>query len=505
MTLNTQTCVYSVTVQNLAPGTGYQWKVTIDDSWTVNYGCPGENGPNCDFTAGPSGEEQFSFNPDNSPTAVAVLTASTQAPVPGVKQVFAHFIVGNAFAFTQAQWYFNIEAAQAAGIDAFALNVADGTGQTWLIPQILSAYAAAAGTGFKLFLSLDQSFQWTSADIISIISQTANLPAQFKYNGKPFVSTFLGQSQTLGYSDINTAWNAIKSSLSSSGINIFFVPFWPLNPSNIFSTYPVLDGIFTWAAWPSPNAGSSSLLSSDNAYLTAAHDAGKIYMAPIAPWFFTHLPAFSKNYIYECQTLWYDRWTELLSVNPDLIEIVTWNDWGESHYVGPIDPTVSDLPTGSSSYVEGFPHYHFLDILAYFINYYKHGSPPSITLDTVVYYHMPFLKASVPSNDPAGDPAVLNQDTSTSSFTPQQVLSDVVYVITILTSAGTVQVNSGGTVTSYSVPAGANVLSSPIKVGTQIVTLVRGSTQVCSDTSPVQVASNPVTYNYNVVVGGCQS
>ena len=34
-----------------------------------------------------------------------------------------------------------------------------------------------------------------------------------------------------------------------------------------------------------------------------------------------------------------DRWTQLISAEhqPDYVEIITWNDFGESHYIGPLD------------------------------------------------------------------------------------------------------------------------------------------------------------------------
>jgi glucan endo-1,3-alpha-glucosidase len=37
----------------------------------------------------------------------------------------------------------------------------------------------------------------------------------------------------------------------------------------------------------------------------------------------------------------------------NIVEVVTWNDYGESHYIGPIKGT---LPKGSEAWVNGFDH-----------------------------------------------------------------------------------------------------------------------------------------------------
>lgn len=53
------------------------------------------------------------------------------------KVVVAHHMVGNTYPYTPADWAQDIEAAHAAGIDAFALNI--GT-DDWQPGQVASAY-----------------------------------------------------------------------------------------------------------------------------------------------------------------------------------------------------------------------------------------------------------------------------------------------------------------------------------------------------------------------------
>jgi len=49
------------------------------------------------------------------------------------------------------------------------------------------------------------------------------------------------------------------------GIEIFFVPAWTaLGPNNMFENHPVLDGAFSWSAWPNDNNEKST--DEDDAY-----------------------------------------------------------------------------------------------------------------------------------------------------------------------------------------------------------------------------------------------
>ena len=87
---------------------------------------------------------------------------------------------------------------------------------------------------------------------------------------------------------------------------------------------------------------------------------------------------FDKNWIWRGDSLWFDRWQEVLFIQPKFVEIITWNDWGESHYVGPLDPTQYDtvFPQGNATYnyVEDFPHDGWRDLLPVFIDLYKKGT-----------------------------------------------------------------------------------------------------------------------------------
>jgi hypothetical protein len=86
--------------------------------------------------------------------------------------VFAHFMVSNSVNYTIATWKTDINLAQEAHLDAFALNIAYGDDST--TNYIDLAFQAAEATGFKLFLSFDYAggtAAWPATEVSSIASR----------------------------------------------------------------------------------------------------------------------------------------------------------------------------------------------------------------------------------------------------------------------------------------------------------------------------------------------
>jgi glucan endo-1,3-alpha-glucosidase len=163
-------------------------------------------------------------------TAVSVTTAAPQSTtVPSssdAHQVWAHHMVGNTYSYSQSNWATDISKAQDAGIDGFALNMGI---EDWQISRVSDAYAAAAGTGFKLFLSLDmtslQCGSWNdAANLVNIVQRFAGQSAQAMHNSKALVSTFAGSDCHFGQGSSAGWQSAFVDPLKSSGVPIFFMP-----------------------------------------------------------------------------------------------------------------------------------------------------------------------------------------------------------------------------------------------------------------------------------------
>lgn len=225
-----------------------------------------------------------------------------------------------------------MQEAKAAGIDAFALNIGiDGFTNT----QLEFAYDSASSNGMSVFISFD--FNWYSTSNTSGIADTigtyAGHPAQLMIGSKVFVSSFAGDGLDLA---------GVQSDVTSH--TIFWAP--NFQPKNIGSA----DALFNWMAWPNngnnkaPDAATNLTVSDgDTSYNSTL--AGKPYVArklprsnldqrhadridaAVSPWFSTHFGLevkYSKNWVFPSDLLWFDRWTEILKLGSQFVEIQTW-------------------------------------------------------------------------------------------------------------------------------------------------------------------------------------
>jgi glucan endo-1,3-alpha-glucosidase len=164
--------------------------------------------------------------------------------------------VGNAYPYTPDDWQEDILAAMSYGIDGFALNLGS---DEWQPDRVADAYAAAEAIAadhphkapFKLFISFDMTCLSDPGLINNYIRTYHGNAAQFVYEGKDFVSTFAGEGVTFGQDNCNDGWQvAVKDVLAGEGIDIYFVPSWSaFDPSTVYQSNPVVDGLFCWTAW----------------------------------------------------------------------------------------------------------------------------------------------------------------------------------------------------------------------------------------------------------------
>ncbi|KAF5357628.1 hypothetical protein D9758_007524 [Tetrapyrgos nigripes] len=166
-------------------------------------------------------------------------------------------------------------------------------------------------------------------------------------------------------------------------------------------------------------------------------------MAFVSPWFFTHLGAntFNKNFLYTSdQHLYAKRWEALVdttfpnngnddassssSSNPfdiDIIQIISWNDYGESHYIGPIKGA---QPTGSEAWTGGMGHAAWLPLTSYYASAFKNGGQyPDISKDgdgekSVMWSRTHSAQAQV--GDPVGE------------VMGRELVEDTVWAVTLL-------------------------------------------------------------------------
>ncbi|KAL9108413.1 MAG: hypothetical protein Q9187_008299 [Circinaria calcarea] len=351
-------------------------------------------------------------------TALAFSASAVQAQA---KSVFAHFMVGNVYSYTPDTWAEDIQLAKDAHIDGFALNIG---ADTYTDKQLGYAYdAAEKAGGFSLFISFDfGNHPWTTQEIQSKASAYSNRPAQFKLEGneKAVVSTFEG-----GHSEV-TDWTAIANQFS-------LIPSWSNLGEKLEHNIPV-SGAFAWDAWPIYPSSKDTT----NDQLTRSMLGNKPYMMPVSPWFYAN--CYDKNWLWSGDNLWHERWQQVIEFQPELVEIITWNDYGESHYVGPLrDP--SGIPQGAEAYVKDMPHDAWRELLPYYIDTYKNGNTtmPEIPKVKVVYAHRPNPSFPDKSGGTIGNNPAFGQQ----AFPPEKVSQDLISLNVLVDSPASVSVQIG--------------------------------------------------------------
>ena len=401
------------------------------------------------------------------------------------KYVFAHFIAGNAANMQPSDWTSDFGKAKAAGIDAFAMNIASADPNTGSVLQ--AAYSVAEQVGFKLFLSFDYLSMgaWSAGQATNLINQYKSSSAQFQYQGKPLVSTFEG---------VNNAgdWHGIKSSTGC-----FFVPdYSSLGPAGFASHLGTADGGLSWDAWP---AGAEDKTDeADKLWMSTL--GSKPYIMPISPHFYTNLPQWSKNWLWRGDDLWHDRWEQATEIQPAMIEILTWNDFGESHYIGPIH--AGGVPEGAD-YVKNMPHEAWLKNLPHYIQAYKSGNTTTIDDDNerITYWY----KLN-PSGSGSDGGTTGNNPQYQATVNPASVSQDKVFVNVYVKEPSdvTIQIGGGQQASLRAMTSGINHFAVPLggQTGAVKICVSRSGQEVVTTTGPEITAScKNGKINWNTYVG----
>ncbi|GLA41375.1 hypothetical protein AnigIFM63309_009465 [Aspergillus niger] len=350
--------------------------------------------------------------------------------------VFAHFMVTNTANYTLADWEEDIRLARDASIDAFALNMAyeDPTNDI-AIPLAFQAASNVEGS-FQLFFSFDYAGNgpWPKAVVAGLILQYGSHPSYFQYNSQPFVSTFEGPASA-------EDWSTIKEQTGC-----FFVPDWSsLGAKKALEAGGggIVDGLFSWASWPwGPQDMDTYTDASYMQYLDENAQALP-YMMAVSPWFYTNLPGYDKNWLWRGDHLWHDRWLEAWYLRPEFIEIISWNDYGESHYIGPLrDNAMEAFQIGEApyNYVTGMPHDAWRDLLPFVADTYKYGIATISTETLIVWYRLQPVSACGTGGTSANTASELQLE-----FSPTEVLTDMVFFSALLEDTADVSVTIGGT------------------------------------------------------------
>lgn len=292
--------------------------------------------------------------------------------------------------------------------------------------------------------------------------------------------------------------------MANAGHPVYFVPaFQDVSASTDFFTteFPTLDGAMNWNSWPQNTDGKIIVPTTDDVtYLNGAHAAGKTFIMGVSPLQFKHDPSYGNWYRRGEQNLEY-RFGQVLNLQPDFVELQTWNDAGESHYMGNSWPEPID-GTNIGSYTTDYPHTAYQEILPAFIKAYKAGATTTDTMYPTngaaaqgTFWHHTLLTTSDCSADSIGEPQGVD------------TVEDKVTVVVLVASGKTnltVDISVAGTsLGSQALVPGYNQYSvAGLTVGSVSVTVTddTGATVVSgTGTLPVVATSDLCNYNFQVV------
>ena len=389
--------------------------------------------------------------------------------------VFAHYML--IMQPKDGDYSKDIKLAKEVGIDAFAVNYG-GWNVDWTQheAQLNRFYKTAEQLHFRLFLSIDTTSVKDPSMIINLSNAYASSPAQLTINGAIVLSSFQTDPP---------AWDWQTDVLDRINSHVLLLPgTLSDDPAALFSNDIPGAGPFTWVH---PYATAVKEHSTDVALASERDRTGKLWMAGIAPWFFTHL-SLDKNWAHaQDDKIFVDRWSSLLTLKPDFIEIVTWNDWSESSYIG---PPGSSTPGTSDVYWASATHSAFRAMTKAFIKAFKAGRD-SVNVDEPDEGVYMFYRRQPAGAVGTSDRLPLPSDAE--SF------KDKVFVVSLLSRPAEITLVSGDSAPiSWTAPAGLNKTSHTWGYGAQVLQARRGN-KVIADKVGAAIVAQLDMYDGNVV------
>jgi glucan endo-1,3-alpha-glucosidase len=404
----------------------------------------------------------------------AAIAGPAESNSPKRHYVFAHYMVCFAARGERVDDYKReIQEAQAAGIDGFALNCGAWHNESHYPRRAQAIYQAAEelGTGFKLFFSVDFAglkghppgeFE---SYVLDMVKTYGRHPNQLQKDGRTVVSTFAGES--------GIAWKKdILAPLKAAGYDVFLVPFFYPRPAvtelpdeaavreHYRNWAELVDGMFYFGG-----AGTAAQLAASNAaYAKVLRETGKVCMCSFSPMYWGTVQR-DRRYYETCGGEGVElQWKSILQQQPDWVEIVTWNDFNES-YICPIatpEPSDGSRPAQSvPSYLKSrSSHAGYLELSRYYMEWYKTGRQPPLG-DALFYFYRVHPKD-----------AVAAEDRPVRTF--HGPVEDVLYVTTMMTAPAELRVISGGTTSVQPLAAGIRHLRIPFSCGAQQFAVYRG-------------------------------
>ena len=357
----------------------------------------------------------------------------------------------------------DIRAAQTFGLDGFVFDLlgsGDMNNRNWSGALILAQAADELGTGFKVIPMMDKNGstgKGTPANAAAALAAFANRPSALYIDGEFVISSFKGEGSGTA-ADVQWWADTLKILQRDHKIDAgWLAGFLDFGKASMFKDLTIGEG--SWGGGDDP----VTIGRSGNQVATT-HARGKLAMSPVG----TSAVRRTQGVFDESANTEATRayWEKAIREDPDMIQMVTWNDYSEGNTYQPSE--------GAG--------YGPLTVASWYIEKYKHGSYPQILKDELILTNRNQFAGSAWTS---GHTATVKQWDRGQQRT---TVRDTVEVLTFLTKPTTVTVTIGGAVQSYQAPAGMFAKTFPLGVGSVSASTARG----LAVTSPVTVTRAPL-------------
>ncbi len=438
--------------------------------------------------------------------AAATVTAFADEPAAepeGIRSVFAHYMT--CFFPSSASARKEISIAQLYGLDGWALNCgqwkgADADGN--LVPN--GGYANAAqtiydtakdmGTGFKFFFSPDGGIgeiTWDHHYDMGV--HFHDHPNQFHFGGRPLISGWNGGTRSYD------KYPALRKALDDAGMQDFLIV--PQYVCTGYAQYAtpdflqsdiydnpafVCDGVFFFGC---DNTDKELCKNLSNGRFVAMKN-NKLFIAGPAP-------SYNSANLRDHRGMqgYAEQWRTIIADQPELVEIVTWNDNAEDSGISLNGWTGNMLPNDLANRAWGARDESFLDLTAYFGAAYKsRGIYPAITQDKIysAYRTRPKALSRIVRTADSAD----WQDGRDRYMQIHDDVRDYVYGSAMLTAPATFSIRQGDQVVTKDFPAGFHSLEAPMVPGaTPEFTITRDGKTVLSTVGRRQIVAKETVRN----------
>jgi hypothetical protein len=356
--------------------------------------------------------------------------------------------------------------AQLVGIDGFGVDLTQIE-----LPRapdqvkVIYDCAAAIAPDFRLVLEPDGDILKLAApsQMASMLQKLASHPNIFRLpDGRVLLVPFGPNGESPEY------WQDVVRRLEQGGERIAFIPDLVGLIGNSDRFAPISAGMSYWGS-RDPTTADSPLI---RKAIEAARTNGKIWMQPVTP-----QDARPKSMILweaENTTLFRDLWGQAANFKAQYVHIITWNAYAESTEIAPSSGT----------------QFLFYDLTAYYIAWFKTGSPPSILADAIYYSHRTEI---FNLDDPRSTGELMFRNLGK---TP---VRNRIEMLAMLTAPATLEIDIAGHREIRSVSAGLRILETDAKLGRPVFRIIRSGTVVVEKESDWEIVdrlevANPVYF-----------